>query len=80
MKTNTKTQIPGYENLGFFKTQVIDYNHPDSKKSVTLNVFLEKRTKDIFVGVKEPQLRLENFIKGSGKEPKITCYDLSQRV
>ncbi|MFH1210809.1 MAG: hypothetical protein V1645_02730 [archaeon] len=73
-------QCPGYENIGNFKTPIVDYHNPESMKTATLDVFVEKRTQEVFVGDKKPQLKLETFIKSTGKTPEVTYYDLAQRV
>lgn len=75
-----QNQTPGYENIGSFETSVKDYARPAYTKKVTLNTFVEKRTGNVFVGSKKPEITLEAFIKASGKEPRPIIYDITERI
>jgi hypothetical protein len=74
-------QIPGYEFIGSFKTEDVDYGRPGHpEKVVTLKAFVKNSTKDVFVGSNGPQIKLEELIKGQGKEPKRMVYDIAEKI
>ncbi len=74
------TQNQGYENIECFETKVKDYNNPKSEKTVIMYALVDKRTKEVFVGSKKPDMKLERFIKAVGKEPEPKYIDITERL